>query len=88
MWELLIHLCYDERIVRSKELIGYLSLSADKGYQEYLKSPVSLKVDKKSTQGSIKLKVYSTDKCGCYLEKQNDKKEIWHIFVLQDCFKT
>ncbi len=55
---------------------SYLSFAVDKGYQEYLKSPVSLKVDKKSTEGTIKLTVVSTDKCGCYLEKANEKKEI------------
>jgi hypothetical protein len=55
---------------------GYLPLSVEKGYQKYLDSPVSLKIDKKANEGSIRLTIVSTDQCGCYLEKANEKQEI------------
>jgi|GEM_PF-5744081 len=54
----------------------YESFDVSVGYSEYLKTPKAIAVQENSTNSSISLTVIAPEKCGCYLEKVNKKKEI------------
>ncbi len=55
---------------------SYTSLDADLGYTKYLETPKALSIDEKSPDGSIELTLIIPEKCGCYIEKVNHRKEI------------
>jgi len=54
----------------------YESFNVSEGYSEYLTTPKAVEVKKISDNGSINLSILASEKCGCYLEKVNSKKEI------------
>ena len=54
----------------------YTSLDADLGYTKYLETPKVIPVSSKSPHGSIELTLIIPEKCGCYFEKANHRKEI------------
>ncbi len=53
----------------------YLSYDVKEGYSDYLNSTKALSVNN-SQKGSIELTILTTENCGCYLEKANERKEI------------
>jgi len=54
----------------------YLSFDVDWGYNQYLETPKAISVDEKSPNGSVELTLIAPEKCGCYLEKADHRKEI------------
>lgn len=55
---------------------SYLSFDIKYGYDKYIETPKVVAVENKSDAGEIEISLIAPDKCGCYLEKANQKKEI------------
>lgn len=62
---------------------SYRSFDAGLGYTKYLETPKALSIDEKSPDGSIELTLIIPEKCGCYFEKVNHRKEIEDDAVYQ-----
>lgn len=70
-------------ILLSAGCSSYISYDVSLGYDDYMDTPKALNPEDDNAKGNIEITLVAPDKCACYLEKANQKKEISDDVVYQ-----